>query len=61
MMIVAHFDLELVQMDVKKTFRHGELDEEIFIDQLEGFVSENPHKACKLKHSINGLKQSSRR
>jgi len=31
-------DLELVQMDVKTTFLHKELDEVIFMDQSEGFV-----------------------
>ena len=38
--IVAKLDLELVQIDIKSAFLHGELDEEIFMDQPEGFKSE---------------------
>ena len=36
--LVASYDLELEQLDVKTTFLHGDLDEEIFIKQPEGFV-----------------------
>ena len=58
---VAKLDLELVQMDIKTAFLHGELDEEIFIDQPQGFESEKyGDKVCRLKRSIYGLKQSSR-
>ena len=57
MSMVAHYDLELNQMDVKTTFLNGNLDKEVFIDQLEGFVVEGKeHMVCKLKKSIYGLK-----
>ena len=38
MALVAHYDLELHQMDVKIAFLNGDLDETIFLAQPEGFV-----------------------
>ncbi|KAL0431869.1 UNVERIFIED_CONTAM: Retrovirus-related Pol polyprotein from transposon TNT 1-94 [Sesamum radiatum] len=59
--IVAHLDLELFQMDVKTAFLNGELDEEIYMDQPEGFQEMGQkRKVCRLKRSVYGLKQSSR-
>ena len=37
LVIVAHLDWALYQMDVKTTFLNGELDEEIYMDQPMGF------------------------
>jgi len=36
--IVAAFDFEVEQMDVKTSFLHGDLKEEIYMKQLEGFA-----------------------
>ena len=36
--LVVHFDMELEQMDVKTTFLHGELEETVYMVQLEGFI-----------------------
>ena len=36
--LVALLDLELEQLDFKTTFLHGDLDEDIYMGQLEGFV-----------------------
>ena len=58
--LVAHFDLELHQMDVKTTFLNGDIDETIYMVQLENFVLGDPkYMICKLKKFIYGLKQAS--
>jgi hypothetical protein len=59
--IVVAFDLEVEQMDVKTTFLHGDLEEEIYMKQPEGFVVKGKKElVCKLKKSLYGLKQSPR-
>nr|GEW93270.1 hypothetical protein [Tanacetum cinerariifolium] len=58
--IVAFYDYEIWQMDVKTFFLNGHLFEEVYMVLLEVFV--NPkflNRVCKLKHSIYGLKQAS--
>ena len=52
-------NLYVHQMDVKTTILNGDLDEEVYMEQPEGFVlPNNEHKVCKLKKSIYGLKQA---
>ncbi|KAK9076575.1 hypothetical protein SSX86_004909 [Deinandra increscens subsp. villosa] len=59
--LVAVQDLELVQLDVKTAFLHGNLDDEIYIDQPKGFTEVGKeHCVCKLQRSLYGLKQSPR-
>ncbi|KAG8472574.1 hypothetical protein CXB51_034372 [Gossypium anomalum] len=59
--IVAMHDLELEQLDIKTAFLHGELEEDIYMQQPEGFtVSEKEDYVCLLKKSLYGLKQSPR-
>ena len=64
MALVAHFDLELHQMDVKTVLLIGDIEETIYIYiymvQSENFVTGDPkNMVCKLKKSIYGLKQAS--
>lgn len=48
-------------MDVKTTFLHGDLEEEIYMKQPEGFAAKGKKElVCKLKKSLYGLKQSPR-
>ena len=47
-------------MDVKIAFLNGELEEEVYMIQPEGFTSSDESKVCKLQRSIYGLKQVSR-
>ncbi|RVX00967.1 Retrovirus-related Pol polyprotein from transposon TNT 1-94 [Vitis vinifera] len=59
MAIVAHFDLELHQMDVKTAFLNGDLDEDVYMEQPTGFIEVGKeHLVCKLNKSIYGLKQA---
>jgi hypothetical protein len=59
--ITVSFDLEVEQMDVKTSFLHGDLEEQIYMKQPEGFVVKGKKELiCKLKKSLYGLKQSPR-
>ena len=56
--IVAIFYLKIHQMDVKTAFLNGDLEEEIYMNQLVGFVELGQEsKLCKLIKSLYGLKQ----
>ena len=56
--IAALRNLEIHQMDVKTAFLNGDLDEEIYMEQPEGFVIPGQeNKVCKLVKSLYGLKQ----
>jgi hypothetical protein len=50
--------IKVYQMDVKSSFLNGELEEEVYIEQPEGFqLSENVEYVCKLKKALYGKKQ----
>ncbi|GKD36319.1 retrovirus-related pol polyprotein from transposon TNT 1-94, partial [Tanacetum coccineum] len=57
----AHKNMTIYQMDVKMDFLNGELKEEVYVSQPEGFVDQdNPSHVYKLKNALYGLKQASR-
>ena len=48
-------------MDVKTAFLNGNVEEELYVIQPEGYVDpKDVGKVCKLQRSIYGLKQASR-
>ena len=60
LLIAAHYDYEIWQMDVKTAFLNGYIREEIYMDQLCFISHGQESKVCKLMKSIYGLKQASR-
>jgi hypothetical protein len=55
--IVAAFNFEIEKMDVKTSFLQGDLEEEIYMKQLEGYVvTGKKERVCKMKKSLYGLK-----
>nr|GEW47573.1 retrovirus-related Pol polyprotein from transposon TNT 1-94 [Tanacetum cinerariifolium] len=58
---VANKNMKIFQMDVKMAFLNGELKEEVYVSQPEGFVDQdNPLHVYKLKKALYVLKQAPR-
>ncbi|GAA0151557.1 transmembrane signal receptor [Lithospermum erythrorhizon] len=57
--LVAYLDLEIEQFDVKTVFLHGDLEEDIFMEQPEGFkIKGKEDMIYILEKSLYGLKQA---
>ncbi|KAK8931081.1 hypothetical protein KSP39_PZI016518 [Platanthera zijinensis] len=59
--LVARLDLEVEQMDVKTAFLHGDLEDELYMEQPDGYcIRGKEGYVCRLKKSLCGLKQAPR-
>ena len=57
--LAAHHSWKIYQPDVKSTFLNGKLEEEVYVEQPEGFVVEGEEeKVYHLKEALYGLKQA---
>ena len=59
--MAAMHSWSLFQLDIKIAFLHGDLVEEVYMEQPPGFVAQGESGlVCKLRRSLYGLKQSPR-
>ncbi|KAJ7962205.1 Retrovirus-related Pol polyprotein from transposon TNT 1-94 [Quillaja saponaria] len=57
--LAAHNSWPIFQLDVKSAFLHGNLEEQVFVEQPPGYIKiGNEHKVYKLKKAFYGLKQA---
>ena len=61
LLLVAYFEGELQQFDVKNAFLHRQLEEEVYMEIPPCFRPiEEGNKVCRLNKALYGLKQSPR-
>lgn len=59
--LAAYKNFKVFQMDVKSAFSNGPLEEEVYIEQPDGFLLSNSSDlVCKLRKALYGLKQAPR-
>lgn len=57
--MAANEKLELAQLDVETAFLNGVIEEELYIQQSEGY-EDGSTRVCKLRKNLYGLKQAPR-
>ena len=58
--MAAAEDMELHQLDIKTAFLNGDLEESIYMEQLEGYAEGGSNMVCHLRKTLYGLKQAPR-
>jgi len=58
--LAANLDWPLYQFDVKNSFLHGDLEEEVYMDIQPRYISITPEIVYRLQRALYGLKQSPR-
>ena len=59
--LTASYNWDLHQLDIKNVFLHGDLQEEVYMEQPLGFVAQGEiGRVCCVRKSLYGLKQSPR-
>lgn len=56
----VHYGLQVEHLDVETAFLNGDLEEQIYMEQPEGFSTDPKRKVCLLKKALYGLKQAPR-
>lgn len=57
--LAAYLGLECHQIDIKSAFPNAPIDEEIYVEQPHGFVTDST-LVCRFNKALYGLKQSAR-
>ena len=59
--LVASYNWDLHQLDIKNVFLSGDLQKEVYMEQPPGFVAQGEiGRVCRLRKSLYGLKQNPR-